>query len=92
MSSTWWVWQDLIGWFTMQNQNVTAVVWASYALGLTFRGHKTRCALLDKTFSVTVQLLSSFVSSALNTDNLKGYDTGFSMNMCLPILLLLVSS
>lgn len=77
MSSTWWVWQDLIGWFTMQNQNVAAVVWPSYALGLIFGGHKARCTLLDKTFFVTVQLLSSFVSSALNSDNLKGYDTGF---------------
>lgn len=58
----------------------------------TRREHRTRCAWLDKTFSVTVLLLSSFVSSVLNTDHLKGYDTRSVMNMCVAVLLSSVSS
>lgn len=66
------------------------VVWTSYTLS-PISGHKTRCASLNKTFSMTVQLFSSIVSSASNTHNLKGYDTAFSMNMWAPVLLLFVS-
>lgn len=40
---------------------------------------KSRCVLLDKTFFRDCSCFSSFVSTALNTHNLKGYD---AMGFC----------